>query len=258
MSAFARRSCVAMARSSSRFVDRRFLVRAGGRGRLPPTLYHTRGSGPLPQASDRPAATVKFFCMRRWRLAVLGVVVLLAYPVAHAPGQRTPRPAAPTGPALRLGALLPLSGPGAWFGTEIRQGLELAAQEVSPAQPTSPDRRRGGLGIARAIRRRKRDEILVRAPRDVAAQHRQERRRGGVAGDRDAAQHRQERRRGGVAGDRDAAQHRQERRRGGVAGDRESAESRAARAHRAAGSAPDTDARRRDVRCSAPRPESRH
>ena len=77
--------------------------------------------------------------MRRWRLAVLGVVVLLGYPVAYAPGQRTPRPAAPTGPALRLGALLPLSGPGAWFGTEIRQGLELAAQEVSPAQPTWPD-----------------------------------------------------------------------------------------------------------------------
>ena len=77
--------------------------------------------------------------MRRWRLVVVGVVVILAYPVAHAPGQRPSRQAAPTGPVLRLGAILPLTGPGAWFGSEIKQGLELAAQELSPAPP--PNRR---------------------------------------------------------------------------------------------------------------------
>jgi ABC-type branched-subunit amino acid transport system substrate-binding protein len=35
-------------------------------------------------------------------------------------------------PVLTLGALLPLSGPGAWFGTEIRRGLELALAEAGP------------------------------------------------------------------------------------------------------------------------------
>ena len=40
----------------------------------------------------------------------------------------SPRPpAAPPGPVLRLGALLPMTGPGAWFGAEIKQGLDLAA-----------------------------------------------------------------------------------------------------------------------------------
>lgn len=38
-------------------------------------------------------------------------------------------------PDLRVGALLPLTGPSAWFGKEMRQGLELAAREVGPATP---------------------------------------------------------------------------------------------------------------------------
>jgi ABC-type branched-subunit amino acid transport system substrate-binding protein len=71
--------------------------------------------------------------MRSRRLAVVAVVALLACPAGPAPGQVTPGPAAPTGPVLRLGALLPLTGPGAWFGAEIKQGLELAAAELDPA-----------------------------------------------------------------------------------------------------------------------------
>jgi ABC-type branched-subunit amino acid transport system substrate-binding protein len=76
--------------------------------------------------------------MRSRRLTVAAVVALLAYLAGQAPAQVAPRPVAPTGPALRLGALLPLTGPGAWFGTEIKQGLELAAAELDPAP------RRGG------------------------------------------------------------------------------------------------------------------
>ncbi len=76
--------------------------------------------------------------MRSRRLTVVAVVALLACLAGQAPAQLAPRPAAPTGPTLRLGALLPLTGPGAWFGAEIKQGLELAAAELDPAP------RRGG------------------------------------------------------------------------------------------------------------------
>src|SRR5262249_44265013 len=42
-------------------------------------------------------------------------------------------PAAKPGdlPAFRLGALLPLTGTGAWFGKEIRQGIELAMSDLN-------------------------------------------------------------------------------------------------------------------------------
>src|SRR5262249_25004142 len=39
---------------------------------------------------------------------------------------------------LRLGALVPLTGAGAWFGAEIKQGLELAAAELKPLPPRAP------------------------------------------------------------------------------------------------------------------------
>ena len=73
--------------------------------------------------------------MRSRHLGALAVVTLLACLVGQAVAQRTPRPAAPTGPALRLGALLTLNGPGAWFGAEIKQGLELAAAELDAGSP---------------------------------------------------------------------------------------------------------------------------
>jgi ABC-type branched-subunit amino acid transport system substrate-binding protein len=76
--------------------------------------------------------------MRSRRLTVVAVVALLACPAGQAPAQLSPQPAAPVGPALRLGALLPLTGPGAWFGAEIKQGLDLAAAELDPGG------RRGG------------------------------------------------------------------------------------------------------------------
>jgi len=75
--------------------------------------------------------------MRSRHLGALAVVTLLACLAGQALAQRTPRPAAPTGPALRLGALLTLNGPGAWFGAEIKQGLELAAAELDAGSPRS-------------------------------------------------------------------------------------------------------------------------
>ena len=83
--------------------------------------------------------------MRSWRLAVVAVVALLACPAGPASGQLKPSPATPTGPVLRLGALLPLTGPGAWFGAEIKQGLELAAAELDPTpQRNAPSGPGGG------------------------------------------------------------------------------------------------------------------
>ncbi|HZS32168.1 MAG TPA: ABC transporter substrate-binding protein [Methylomirabilota bacterium] len=38
---------------------------------------------------------------------------------------------------VRLGALLPITGPGAWFGAEIRHGIELAMAELDP-KPRTP------------------------------------------------------------------------------------------------------------------------
>jgi ABC-type branched-subunit amino acid transport system substrate-binding protein len=72
--------------------------------------------------------------MRSRRLAVVAVAALLACPAAPVPGQIAPGPSTPTGPVLRLGALLPLTGPGAWFGGEIKRGLELAVAELEPAR----------------------------------------------------------------------------------------------------------------------------
>lgn len=91
--------------------------------------------------------------MRSWRLAVVAVVALLACPADPVSGQLAPSPTTPTGPVLRLGALLPLTGPGAWFGAEIKQGLELAAAELDPAPQRSASRGPGGgpeSGTARA------------------------------------------------------------------------------------------------------------
>jgi ABC-type branched-subunit amino acid transport system substrate-binding protein len=74
--------------------------------------------------------------MRSRHLGAIAVVTLLGCLAGQAPAQLTRRPAAPTGPTLRLGALLPLSGPGSWFGAEIKQGLELAGAELD----TGPQR----------------------------------------------------------------------------------------------------------------------
>jgi len=97
--------------------------------------------------------------MRLRRLAVVIVVPLLAWsadrassqpapatrpssspaaPSTGPPGTRSTPPVAPTGPVLRLGALLPLSGPGVWFGNEIKRGLELAVAELKPPAPKAP------------------------------------------------------------------------------------------------------------------------
>src|SRR5262245_48286347 len=70
--------------------------------------------------------------MRCWRVTIAAVAALLACPASQAPGQPA-RSTTPTGPVLRLGALLPLNGAGAWFGAEIKAGLELAVAERDPA-----------------------------------------------------------------------------------------------------------------------------
>lgn len=77
--------------------------------------------------------------------AVVFLVFLVLSSLATAQGplrpSRKPPPAsgAPSAPAapgplpvLRLGALLPLTGPGAWFGEELHHGMELAAADLNP------------------------------------------------------------------------------------------------------------------------------
>ncbi len=70
--------------------------------------------------------------MRSWRFAIAAVAALVACPSgqAQAPPARAPRP------SLRLGALLPLTGPAAWFGAEIKQGIDLAIAEFDPSART--------------------------------------------------------------------------------------------------------------------------
>jgi len=119
--------------------------------------------------------------MRSRRLTVVAVAALLACPAAEvwgqvAPGSPAPPPSTP-GPStpqaapaqpptlpltptqppkppelvLKVGALLPLNGPGAWFGAEIKQGLELAATELEPPKRTPPASAGGGTasGLSR-------------------------------------------------------------------------------------------------------------
>jgi branched-chain amino acid transport system substrate-binding protein len=47
-------------------------------------------------------------------------------------------PKEPELPAFQVGALLPLSGPSAWFGREMRQGLELALAELNQPRRRVP------------------------------------------------------------------------------------------------------------------------
>jgi ABC-type branched-subunit amino acid transport system substrate-binding protein len=86
--------------------------------------------------------------MRSRHLGAIAVVTLLACLVGQAPAQLTPRPATPTGPTLRLGALVPLNGPGSWFGAEIKQGLELAKAELEGGSPRSASTAEGSAAAA--------------------------------------------------------------------------------------------------------------
>jgi ABC-type branched-subunit amino acid transport system substrate-binding protein len=82
--------------------------------------------------------------------AGLALLALVAWAEGRALAQPAPSLPTPPGPVappplpvLRLGALLPLSGPGTWFGTEIRRGLELAASELG-SRPAAGSARPGG------------------------------------------------------------------------------------------------------------------
>lgn len=82
------------------------------------------------------------------RLAGLALLAVLALPAAGATQTRAPATrrapgagaAAFGGPTMRLGALLPVTGPAAWYAQEIRQGLELgiAAMVVPPGPVVAP------------------------------------------------------------------------------------------------------------------------
>lgn len=68
---------------------------------------------------------------------VLGLLTVLtaSQGIAQSPRQ-PPAPAGPAGaaaPAVRIGALLPLSGASSWYGREMRQGMELATADVKLA-----------------------------------------------------------------------------------------------------------------------------
>jgi ABC-type branched-subunit amino acid transport system substrate-binding protein len=80
--------------------------------------------------------------MRSWRLAIAAVVALAACPSGHAQAPPARAPAAPPRATLRLGALLPLTGQGAWFGAQIKNGIDLAVAELDPssrsARPATP------------------------------------------------------------------------------------------------------------------------
>jgi ABC-type branched-subunit amino acid transport system substrate-binding protein len=82
--------------------------------------------------------------MRSWHFAIAAVAALVACPSGQAQGPPTRAPAAPSRAVLRLGALLPLTGPGAWFGAEIKQGIDLALAELDPSPRTAPPAGQGG------------------------------------------------------------------------------------------------------------------
>jgi ABC-type branched-subunit amino acid transport system substrate-binding protein len=113
--------------------------------------------------------------MRSRRLTVVVVAALLACPAAEVPAQLAPSPVAP-GPStpavasLRMGALLPLTGPGAWFGAEIKQGLDLAAAELNPTpkrgEVTSET---GRAAFGPADRKESRDETGPRSTTSAPA-----------------------------------------------------------------------------------------
>ncbi len=88
--------------------------------------------------------------MRSWRFAIAAVVALVACPSGQAQGPPARAPAAPPRPVLRLGALLPLTGPGAWFGAEIKQGIELAVAAFDPSSRSGRPPNPGGTSDASA------------------------------------------------------------------------------------------------------------
>jgi ABC-type branched-subunit amino acid transport system substrate-binding protein len=76
--------------------------------------------------------------MRSWRFAIAAVVALVACPPGQAQDPPVRTPAASSRAGLRFGALLPLTGPGAWFGAEIKQGIELLVAEIDPTSRSAP------------------------------------------------------------------------------------------------------------------------
>ena len=66
-------------------------------------------------------------------------------PAASAPGMGAATAAATPGlPVFRIGALLPLTGPSAWYGEQMKRGLDLALADQNPPPP----RRGRSLAVA--------------------------------------------------------------------------------------------------------------
>src|SRR5206468_5662752 len=59
-------------------------------------------------------------------------------PAAPVPAPPSREAAKPDLPQFKVGALLPLTGPSAWYAQEIRQGMALAAAEINAADADSP------------------------------------------------------------------------------------------------------------------------
>jgi ABC-type branched-subunit amino acid transport system substrate-binding protein len=81
--------------------------------------------------------------MRGRRFALAAVLAVVACPPTQAQVPPARGPATRSGPVLRMGALLPLTGPGAWFGAEIKQGVEMAIGELDPSPRRTPPTGRG-------------------------------------------------------------------------------------------------------------------
>jgi ABC-type branched-subunit amino acid transport system substrate-binding protein len=69
------------------------------------------------------------------------------------PGLEAPTPARESGPALVIGALLPLSGDSAPFGKEMRQGMELASAELGAKAPPRSAEAKGGDPVTGGAKR---------------------------------------------------------------------------------------------------------
>jgi ABC-type branched-subunit amino acid transport system substrate-binding protein len=91
--------------------------------------------------------------MRR-RALVLPLAVVILGLAAPGSAQRAGSPARDRSPrdgtpAVLVGALLPVAGPAAWFGEEMKRGLELAALHAAPPRRAAPARGGGGRDGAR-------------------------------------------------------------------------------------------------------------
>ena len=91
-----------------------------------------------------------------------------AAPREEKPPEVEVKPTVPALPTLRLGAMLPLTGPAAWFGKEMRQGLELAVADLNAARAANAADSIRGEEEAVTLLRHDADQGLPFAPATLA------------------------------------------------------------------------------------------